>query len=74
MSREVVIGLGAAIGGAVAWWGAVTLCEVMASRAKADGVEDWQDLFWPRMLARLDSARHARARAVIEERTAPPSS
>lgn len=44
----------------VAYWGAVTLCEVMAARAESDGEDTWEDLFWPRMLKRLDKNRHAK--------------
>ena len=39
---------------------AITFCELMAAKAKADGREDWQDTFWLRMLKRLDSARAER--------------
>lgn len=38
---------------AAAWWIAVLFAEAMAAKATADGVEDWQDLFWPRVLALL---------------------
>lgn len=36
-------------------WVAITICEHFAARAEADNVDDWQDLFWPRMLKRISS-------------------
>lgn len=42
------------------YWIAVVVCEFMAARAAADGVDDWQDLFWPRLLKRLDHNRYER--------------
>lgn len=41
-------------------WLVITFCEFKAAKAKVDGVLDWQDTFWSKMLKRLDSARHER--------------
>jgi hypothetical protein len=50
------------------WWVAVVVCEVMAARAKSDGVDDWADQFWPTMLKRLDRNRYERCKLDVVER------
>ena len=60
MTKEIAIAILSPLVAGAAYWAAVTLCEVMAARAEADGVQDWQDLFWPRMLKRVSAARFAR--------------
>ena len=47
---------------AALWWCAVFVAEIMAAKAEADKVEDWQDLFWPRLLKRLNRSRYAQTR------------
>lgn len=41
-------------------WVAVAALEYKVAKAKADGVEDWQDSYWLAMLRRVDSARAER--------------
>ncbi len=50
----ILIAAATPIAGWLVWWIAVGYAEKKAAEAEADGVEDWQDLFWPRMLQRLD--------------------
>lgn len=41
-------------------WVLVAALEYKVAKAKADGVDDWQDSYWLSMLRRLDSARAER--------------
>lgn len=56
---------------AAAYYGAVAFLEFMAARAEADGVDDWQDLFWPRMLALFHRTRFEDVRRRVADRVSP---
>lgn len=47
---------------ALLWWAAFLAASVFAARAEADRVEDWQDLFWPRVLKALSASKYAQVR------------
>lgn len=59
--KLITLALGS-IGSAALWWGAVLFAEYRCAKAKADGVEDWEDIFWAKVLARLDSKRLSKLR------------
>lgn len=65
--REIAIVVLPPLIAGACWWGAVTLCEIMAARAEADGIDDWRDLFWPRMLRRVSAARYERLDEKMEK-------
>lgn len=53
---------------ALVYWVAVGALEFLAARAEADGVEDWQDLLWPRLLARVNRTRYEDVRRRVADR------
>lgn len=62
MTEKLVLLAISSIGSAALWWAAVIFAEYRCAKAKADGVEDWEDIFWARVLSRLDAKRLERLR------------
>jgi hypothetical protein len=63
--KDIILPAAGYVGIRALEWGAVTYCEYRVAKAKADGVENWEDLFWLRMLDRVDGARAERLRKDI---------
>lgn len=53
-------------------WAAVAYCEKKAAEAETDGVEDWEDVFWPRMLRRLSQKQFEHVRRQVAEKDKVP--
>lgn len=58
--KDIILPAAGYVGIRALEWGAVTFCEYRVAKAKADGVENWEDIFWAKMLRRVDSARAER--------------
>ena len=52
-------------------WAAIAFCEWRAAKAETDGLENWEDVFWAKMLKRLSSKQYAHARAAAAARPQP---
>ncbi len=56
----------------ITWWAAVAYCEKRAAQAATDGVENWEDIYWARMLRRLSRSRFADLKRRMENDNGDP--
>jgi len=69
--EEIILAAMVPMAAAGARWAAIALCEWRAAKAEADGVENWEDLFWAKMLRRLSTRQYKHVKNMVASRPQP---